>query len=145
MQTTKMNCEIPTLTRQTNQIGEREAYLDSGHDACVVAPCADCLIACEMNLTLIKDGTWYMVESVKVERIAYFEALIAAGKARTKTSCGCERGGKKTNPNCFSAACEFCRFCGACGADKVIVVNGEKIRFCDAECEQAWGRDDANV
>ena len=78
---TKMNCEIPTLTRQTNQIGEREAYLDLGHDACVVAPCSDCLIACEMNLTLIKDGTWPMVEEVKAERIAHFEALIAAGKA----------------------------------------------------------------
>jgi hypothetical protein len=138
-----MNCEIPTLSRQTNQIGERDPSLDRGHDKCVVEPCADCLFACEMNLMFIKDGTWPMVDSVKTERIAYYERLIAAGKART--SCGCERGGKKPNPNCFSAACEFCRYCGACGADNVIVVNDEKLRFCDDECEQAWTRDDANV
>ena len=73
--------EIPTLTRQTNQIGERAASLDRGHDACEETPCPDCLLACEMSLTLIKDGTWPMVEEVKAERIAHFEKLIAAGKA----------------------------------------------------------------
>ena len=77
-----MNCEIPTLTRQTNQVGERDASLDLGHDGCDVAPCSECIVACEMSLALIKDGTWPMVESVKIERIAYYEKLIAAGKAR---------------------------------------------------------------
>lgn len=58
-----------------------------------------------------------------------------------KSKCGCLSIGKKPNPECFSAACEFCQFCGACNA----TMKYEKIRFCDAECEQAWKLDEPNA
>ena len=87
-----MNFEIPTLERQTNQIGERSASLDRGHDACETVPCSECLISCVMNLALIKDGTWPMVEEVKTERIAHFEKLIAA-----KADCSCTVINKEGN------------------------------------------------
>ena len=83
---------IPTLERQTNQIGERDASLDLGHDACETVPCPECLIACVMNLALIKDDSLPMAEDVKTERIAHFEKLIAAAKAVCKKcegSCSC--------------------------------------------------------
>ena len=33
------------LTRQTNQVGPRESYLDDNHDGCDVSPCASCVNA----------------------------------------------------------------------------------------------------
>ena len=60
---------------------------------------------------------------------------------KVNSKCGCLSIGKKPNPECFSAACEFCQFCGACNAS----IKYEKIRFCDVVCEQAWKLDEPNA
>ena len=138
-----MNCEICEIS----QLGDRDvyihsepraAYMNDEHSECPTVPCADCLVGCKLNLICIKDGTWPMVEHVKVDRIKHFEKLIATAET---TTCGGKRG---TNSMCFSSACQFCRFCGACGASRLVVINDEKIRFCHAKCEQDWSRDAPN-
>ena len=123
----------PALIRETEAL----VPLADTHSECPTVPCAECLVACKLNLACIKDGTWPMVENVKAERIAHFEKLIAT----ETTTCGGKRG---TSSMCFSAACQFCRFCGACGASRLVVINDEKIRFCNTKCEQDWSRDEPN-
>ena len=122
---------------ELNREPEALVTLPDTHSECPTVPCADCLVACKMNLEFIKDGTWPMVEHVKLDRIAHFEKLIAT----ETTTCGGKRG---TNSMCFSAACEFCRFCGACGASRLVVINEERIRFCNSKCELDWTRDEPN-
>lgn len=125
-----------------NEISPSDAYIhieprEDEHSECGTVPCADCLTSCKLNLVCIKNGTWPMVEHVKVDRIKHFEKLIA-----TETmSCGGKRG---TNSLCFSTACQFCRFCGACGASRLVVINDEKIRLCNVKCEKDWSRDAPN-
>ena len=127
-----MSFEPAPLIRETILVP-----LADTHSECATVPCADCLIACKMNLTCIKDGTWPMVEQVKAQRIAHFEKLIAT----EITTCGGKRG---QNSMCFSAACQFCRFCGACGASRLVIINDERLRFCNTVCELAWTRDEPN-
>lgn len=125
-----------------NKSGLSTDYL-KWHDECEEAPCARCRSGCEISLAFIKDGPYDLVPAAKERLTIYLETLIKAGIQReaTKSKCGCVSIGKKPNPDCFSAACEFCQFCGACNA----TIKYEKMRFCDAECEQAWKNDEPNA
>jgi hypothetical protein len=129
----KMSFNEPLIREPTEVL----VLLPDTHSECPTVPCADCLVACKMILECIKDGTWPMVESVKLERIAHFEKLIAT----EITTCGGKRGASSM---CFSGACQYCRFCGACGASRLVRINEERIRFCNTKCELDWRSDIPN-
>jgi len=59
------------LTRQTNQIGPRESYLDNDHDGCDVSPCASCV-----NGILLEMKRLDMKLPIHKERLAHLNNLL---------------------------------------------------------------------
>ena len=55
------------LTRQTNQVGPRESYLDDDHDGCDVSPCASCVNAILLEMKRLESCN---------ERIAHLNNLL---------------------------------------------------------------------
>ena len=74
------NIPIPTLERQTNQVGPRDACLDDGHEQCDDEPCASCLDRWEYDLEclLCLDE----IDGMTAYHIANHQKMIHAGKLR---------------------------------------------------------------
>jgi len=74
------NVPKPTLTRQTNQVGPREAYLGDEHEECDDEPCASCLERWECDLDALK--TLDEIDGLTAYHIARHEKMVDAGKRR---------------------------------------------------------------
>lgn len=74
------NAPMPTLTRQTNQVGPREAYLGDEHEECDEEPCACCLERWECDLDALK--TLDEIDGLTAYHIARHEKMVDAGKRR---------------------------------------------------------------
>lgn len=74
------NAPMPTLERQTNQVGPREAYLGDEHEECDDEPCACCLERWECDLDALK--TLDEIDGLTAYHLARHEKMVDAGKRR---------------------------------------------------------------
>jgi hypothetical protein len=76
------NAPMPTLERQTNQVGPREDYLVDEHEECDDEPCASCLERWECDLEALKSLD--EIDGLTAYHIARHEKMVEAGKLRQR-------------------------------------------------------------